>query len=316
MTNGVLLTGGLGYVGGRLALELERAGFSVYIGTRRGGLAPPDWLPAATMLQLDWESNESLISACNGRDAIVHLAAMDERASADDPIGALKINGLASLRLLEAAKLSGVKRFVYLSTAHIYGYPLSGDINELTLPRPIHPYAITHKVAEDLVLAAHDKRHIEGVVIRLSNSFGVPASPNVERWNLLVNDLCRQAATTGELRLKSAGSQLRDFVTLDDVSRAVVHLLCLDVSQLSDGLFNLGSGNSMSIIKMTNRVAIRWNKLTKRNIPIIIPVDQADQSGPLIYRVEKLLSTGFTLNQPIDREIDDTIKMSIKIFEQ
>lgn len=181
MSYSVLLTGGLGYLGGRLACALVAVGHQVRCGTRRPGAAAPDWLPGMSMVMLDWASTEALTEACRGVDCIIHLAAMNEVESTRDPVGALEMNGLASLRLLEAAKAAGVRRFVYFSTAHVYGAPLQGSIDETSLPRPVHPYAITHKVAEDFVLAAHDRKQIEGVVIRLSNGFGAPVTPDVDR---------------------------------------------------------------------------------------------------------------------------------------
>ncbi|WP_319245433.1 SDR family oxidoreductase [uncultured Propionivibrio sp.] len=314
MSNSVLLTGGLGYLGGRLACSLVANGYEVRCGTRRGGMVSPDWLTAMSMVELDWTSIEALTEACRGVNHVIHLAAMNEVESAVDPVGALQMNGLASLRLLEAAKAAGVRRFVYFSTAHVYGAPLQGVIDETTLPRPVHPYAITHKVAEDFILAAHDKKHIEGIVIRLSNGFGAPATPNVDRWTLLVNDLCRQAVTTGKLRLNSAGTQLRNFVTLWDVTRAVNHLLQLDIDQLGDGLFNLGGGHSMSILEMAERVASRWRMLTGRDIEVIRPAVDGLPAPALDYRSNKLAATGFTLSGQVDREIDDTLTLCLHAF--
>lgn len=314
MTAKVLLTGGLGYVGGRLALAMKDAGHFVHCGTRRSGISEPDWFPDMRMVHLDWESVSSLSQACQGVDCVVHLAAMNEIESARDEVGALQMNGLASLRLLEAARAVGVARFIYFSTAHVYGAPLQGDIDETTLPRPVHPYAITHKVAEDFVLAAHDRKQIEGVVIRLSNGFGAPVSPSIDRWTLLVNDLCRQAATSGTLRLNSAGLQLRDFITLGDVARAVNHLIQLEVGQLADGLFNLGGGKAISIFHMAERIAARWQAMTGSEIPILRPAWDGVPPPELNYRCDKLAGTGFKLNSEFDREIDGTLELCLRAF--
>lgn len=314
MSHKVLLTGGLGYLGGRLACALVTAGHQICCGTRRSVARAPEWLPDMPMVTLDWASTEALTEACRGIDCVVHLAAMNEIESGMDPVGALEINGVASLRLLEAAKVAGVRRFIYFSTAHVYGAPLQGTIDETTLPRPIHPYAITHKVAEDFVLAAHDRKQIEGVVIRLSNGFGAPVTPNVSRWTLLVNDLCRQAATSGELRLNSPGVQLRDFIALRDVVRAVDHLLQLDAGRLADGLFNLGGGRAMSILDMTERIAARWRALTGHDIAIVRPASDGVPPLALNYVCDKLASTGFVLTGQVDREIDDTLQLCLQAF--
>ena len=312
MRTSVLLTGGLGYVGGRIALGLAADGHALTCGTRR--TSTPAWFSGMPTVRIDWDSSDSLASACRGIDCVIHLAAMNEVDSAKDPVGALQVNGVASLRLLEAAKQAGVRRFIYFSTAHVYGATLQGTIDETTPSRPIHPYAITHKVAEDFVLAAHDQKLIEGVVFRMSNGFGAPVTPDVDRWTLLVNDLCRQAATRGELRLNSSGTQLRDFITLGDVVRAVTHVLRLDASSLDNGLFNLGGSASVSILEMTERVAARWKVLTGREIRIVRPAGEGNSPPALNYRCDKLATTGFVLTSLVDREIDDTLKLCLQAF--
>ena len=310
----VLITGGLGYVGGRLALALHEAGHFVRCGTRRNELSPPSWLLEMQLVHTDWESTESLTQVCQGMDCVVHLAAMNEVAASTNSIGALQMNGVSSLRLLEAAKVAGIHRFIYFSTAHVYGAPLIGTIDETVLPKPVHSYAISHKVTEDFVLAAHRRNEIDGVVVRLSNCFGAPMAPDIDRWTLLVNDLCRQAVVTRQMRLKSIGTQQRDFITLGDVGRALIHLLRLDAEQLGDGLFNLGGGGTMSTLEMAKRIALRYSNLTGCQVAIVQP-PCSEYIPPLFtYRCEKLTATGFSLLREIDREIDDTLKLCMRAF--
>ena len=297
-----------------MASALTESGYQVYCGTRKLDSTPPDWLPSMRMVHIDWHSEGILKEACRGMDSVIHLAAMNEIESAKDPVGALTMNGVSTLRLLNASMAAGVRRFLYFSTAHVYGSPLQGEINELTLPRPTHPYAISHKVAEDFILAAHDLGKIEGVVIRLSNGFGAPVTPNVNRWTLLVNDLCRQAVENGELRLNSSGEQLRDFITLGDVVRAVTHLMQLDRHSLADGLFNLGSGKAISILEMSEKVAARWRGLSGNEIEIIRPTSNISQPLSLDYQCNKVGSTGFTLMSSDDEEIDATLKLCKKTY--
>lgn len=319
MIRRVLITGGMGYVGGRVAQSVEGAGYSVRIASRYPGGAP-DWLPSAELVGVDWSSPETLRLACAGVDTVVHLAAMNEIDSVRDPEGALLANGLNSLSLLEAAIQGGARRFVYMSTAHVYGAPLQGVIDERRLPRAQHPYAITHKVAEDFVLAAHDQSRIEGVVLRLSNGFGVPAHAGVDRWSLIVNDLCRQAVAGDHLQLKSTGLQKRDFITLGDVGRAVVHCLNLSREMLGDGLFNLGGERVLRIVDMAQRVQERWAVLSGKHLPIRRPeVSEQERLSDamvpsLVFSSAKLLATGFSLTSEFDREIDETLRLCSHAF--
>ena len=104
MSQRILITGAYGYVGGRVAQTLSAGGAAVSLGTRQEQVSPPAWLPSAQVVHLDWRSNAALQSVCAGTDAIVHLAAMNEVDAARDLQGALEVNGMWSLRLLEAAQ--------------------------------------------------------------------------------------------------------------------------------------------------------------------------------------------------------------------
>ena len=317
MKSTVLITGGLGYVGGRIAREMvARDGLAVRIGTSRPGASLPSCLDGALLTPLDLFDDASLDAACTGVDCIVHLAALNENDSVANPSQALLVNGLGTLKLLQSAERDGVSRFIYFSTAHVYGAPLEGIITEQTLPRPVHPYAITHRIAEDFVLAAHDKKTLTGIVVRLSNGFGAPHVSTVNRWTLLVNDLCHQAVTTGELVLKSHGLQRRDFIPLSDVARAVIHLQDLPVTQIGDGLYNLGGEAPLQIVQMTELIADRCEAVLGHRPTIIRPpASPGDHDIPLDYRIDKLKQTGFALTGALADEIDATLRLCRNAFE-
>ena len=309
MMDKLLITGGLGYVGGRIAEYLSRNdGLHLSIGTRRDEIVGPDWIENCDVVKMDLASKKSLEDACEGVRYVIHLAGLNEIDSAKDPEKALAINGHGTLRLLRVAEKAGVERFIYFSTAHVYGKPLEGRITEQTVPRPVHPYAISHRAAEDFVLAAHDRGSLIGIVLRLSNAFGAPNSPFANRWTLIVNDLCRQAVRSGRLTLRSSGLQKRDFITLEDVGKAVAHFLGLQRSVCGNGLFNLGGECSLPIIEIAELVASRckvvlgFSPNIQRAGSVIEGIGQ-----PLDYRIEKLKSTGYSISGDTDKEIDSTL---------
>lgn len=316
MSDTVLITGGLGYVGGRVARFLaEHSDYRLKLGTRDADQVSPSWLRQGEITALDLLDDASLKNACKGVRHVVHFAALNEIDSAADPARALTVNGQGSLKLLQAAIAAGVERFIYFSTAHVYGAPLAGTLTEETLPRPQHPYAITHRTAEDFVLAARDKGEIQGIVLRLSNGFGAPERADVNRWTLLANDLCRQAVTTGKLVLRSSGVQLRDFVTLHDVARAVEHMLALAPEKCADGLFNIGGESPMPIIEVAERIASRCEQVLGVRPAIERPAPLPGESSlPLDYRIDKLKATGFELQAKIDEEIDATLELCRNAF--
>jgi UDP-glucose 4-epimerase len=199
----------------------------------------------------------------------------------------------------------------------VYGVPLEGVITEKSLARPLHPYAISHRTAEDFVLAAHEKKAVIGIVLRLSNGFGAPVRADIHRWTLLINDLCRQAATTKRLVLRSSGLQKRDFITLHDVSRAVYHFMKLPEPECADGLFNLGGECALKIIDMAELVAERCSQTLgfKPEITTQEPLPK-ETSNELAYVIDKIKSTGFSLKKNLHEEIDATLRFCQNVFSQ
>lgn len=317
MTDRVLITGGFGYLGGRIAFELGREPrFTVRLASRRPQ-GPPDWLPEAETVAMDVRELETLPATVRDVQSVVHLAAMNENECAADPAGAVLVNTLGTLNLLRAAIDAGVERFIYFSTAHVYAAPLVGHITEETLTRSIHPYAITHRAAEDLVLAAHDQHEITGTVLRLSNGFGAPTHPGINRWTLLVNDLCRQAAgDTRRIVLHSSGVQRRNFITLGDIGRAVRHLLSLPRRDSGDGLFNLGGDASSSVWEMARLITARCSTVLSYMAEIVRPEPHPGETGlELVYGSDKIKKTGFHLSGDADSEIDDTLRLCHESFK-
>lgn len=305
----ILITGGLGYLGSRIAEYLyNKPGNDLNVTTRKQYDRRPEWMENGRIITLEMTSENDLDAACEGVQCIIHLAALNEIESAENPEWAMMVNGIGTLKLLQAAERTGVERIIYFSTAHVYGSPLQGHITEHTLPRPIHPYAITHRIAEDFVLAAHDRKALTGIVLRLSNGFGAPVNPDVNRWTLLVNDLCRQAVTTGRLVLRSSGAQFRDFVTIYDVCRAVYHFTNLPADQCLDGLFNLGGECTIRVIEMVQRIVNRCSAVLGFTPEIVLPEKpQEEDVSEFEYSVKKLKKTGFKPRGDINKEIDATL---------
>lgn len=311
----ILLTGGFGYIGARVAQSLaKQTDMKIYLGSRI--LRPsPNWLKSATPVVLSWDSTDCLRDSCAGMSTIIHLAAMNEVDCLSDPIKALEINTVSTARLVEAAKQENVKKLIYISTAHIYGSKLAGRIDENFLPKPISCYAISHRAAEDIVLAAGHDSSLVGIVARLSNGFGVPADYSVNRWSLLVNDLCKQAVINRRLVLKTSGEQRRDFITLTDASAAISHLSHLPLELVGDGIFNVGGAWAPTILEMAELVSQRSNAILGYAPSIHKLMEDHNRHGDLLdYRIDKLIKTGFKISGDRIAEIDATLNFCSKLF--
>lgn len=303
----VLITGGFGFVGGRLATAMSsRLDVRVFLGSRAVRQAP-SWLPEAIPVQTDWGSTDKLDEVLRGIDLVVHLATTNAAAAARDPKKAVTASGDQIARLVESAKRQEVARLIYLSTAHVYG-ELSGRIDEEMNPEPRHPYAESHRVAERAVLASAPEEGATGVVLRPSNAFGAPVKPDTDCWTLVVNDLCRQAVTTGELRLHAPQMQRRDFITMTDLCRAVLHVIQTPDESLGDGIFNVGGDWAPTTLQMAERIQRCCTAVLGTEPEIITNMADPDEiPPPLEFCIDKMGGTGFELDQNWDEELEELL---------
>ena len=311
----ILVTGGFGYIGGRIVKHLLEKGHEIRICTSRQKEKYPIWSSKVEVMQASLSLDSDLEKLCNEVDVVIHLAAMNEIKSNRDPLGAVKVNCVNTLKLLLIAEKHKVTRFLYLSTAHVYKTPLVGLIDENTIVRPSNPYAFTHRAAEDYVLSFNDYNRVEGVVIRLSNGFGAPWDAGIDRWNLVVNNLCKQSVETGKLVLKSSGRQERNFVTLKDVARGVEHLMKLLKKDLGDAIYNLGGECSYSIYDMAAIIAGRCEIILGFRPPIEHPKPKEGENHDVLdFSVKKIKATGFKFQGKLEEEIDATLLLCNKAF--
>lgn len=310
----ILITGGFGYIGGRLAQYLFKHGYEIFLGTRKKITRPPFWLPQATVVETDWTCTSKLIQICDNMDIIIHAAGMNAQDCHKDFIAALEFNGVGTARLLQAAIQQKVRRFLYISTAHVYGYPLIGNITEETSPLNLDSYATSHRAGEDVVRSADQYGKIEGIVVRLSNAFGVPVQKEVDCWKLLVNDLCSQAVITKKICLSTSGVQRRDFVPLLDVCRAIENLLHQPRHALGDGLFNIGGEFAPTVWEFAEIIQKECELMLGFRPLLSRTSQEKEKNGVLQYQITALRQIGFELKADPIEEIDRLLRFCRKVF--
>jgi len=306
----ILITGGFGFIGGRLGQHFSQAGHQVVLGSRRYQ-GSPEWLPDVEVAKIIWDDEQNLLGLCEGIDVVIHAAGMNAQECNADPAGALEVNGVATAHLAQASVLSGVGRFVYLSTAHVYSSPLVGVITEQTCPGNLHPYASSHLAGEKAVLWAGRSGLMESHVVRLSNVFGAPADSAVNCWMLLANDLCRQVAETGRMALRSEGSQMRDFVAISQVCRTLEGLV---FSSAPFDVLNLGSGLSTSVMDMARNVQELCSLHAGFTPEIISPSRRGAGHGALEYRSSRMASLAIDFSHDLSAELGSLLRYCFREF--
>ena len=304
-------------MGGRLAAGLLQSGRSVRLGTSRTNPAVPHVLRSADLRTIDLNVASSLRAAVRGSNTIIHLAALNADECALDPVRALLVNTLGTLHLVRAALDENVGRIIYFSTAHVYGAPLSGEVDELSVPRPAHPYAITHRSAEDYVLQASDLGRLSGTILRLSNGVGPPVSVDADCWKLITNDLSRQIVETNEIMLRSSGRQQRNFVAIADIVTFVERIIDSKQNEFKGQIINLGGPKSFTILELAQLIRDRSRAVLGRRPKLIVPEFAHNGHGiGLNFRIEKARRLGFSPSVDIESEIDATLMMCREHFSK
>ena len=302
MKKTILITGGFGFLGGRLGQYLSE-NYNVILGSR-SDQNKPNWLPIAKTLKIDWDDENSLNDACNMVNIVIHASGLNAQECSSDPEKALLVNGVYTQNLVNAAIKQSVKKIIYLSTAHVYSDNLLGVITEDTPTVNTHPYATSHVTGENAVLSSIRQGRIKGAVVRIANVFGSPVSKDVNCWMLLVNDLCKQAVVEKSLTLKSDSKTVRDFVTIKDFC-SVTRLL-IEAENIAN-IVNIGSGKACSIGDIAIKIQNNCLNVLGFEPPIILKKKTSMNKNLLDFQANYLDSIGFKFSNDFDLEIRELI---------
>jgi len=245
-----LITGGAGFIGSHLTEQLLAGGHSIRV-LDNLSTGKRENLPDSQLIEFlhgDIRDRDMVSNAVAGVDAIVHLAAVASvQASVDDPLGTHGSNFDGTLNLLEAARASGVRRFLYASSAAIYGDNEELPIEEDVRPRPLTPYAADKLAGEHYLGFYHSKFGLDTTSFRFFNIFGPrqdPSSPYSGVISIFTDRLRRGEPVT----IFGDGQQTRDFVYVGDLARLLVKALSLRT--LAGQVMNVGRGQQSSLLDL------------------------------------------------------------------
>lgn len=264
----VLVTGGAGYIGSHMVLALAEAGESVVVVDNLStGFSTS--LPEGVPLFIGDAGDENLVEgviAAHGVESIVHFAgSVVVPESMRDPLAYYRNNTMTTRNLLNTAVRCGVDRFVFSSTAAVYGNPERVPVSEDAPTRPLSPYGTSKLMTEIMlhdVAAAHGMNY---VVLRYFNVAGADPDARIGLATVGATHLLKIAveAATGQ-RAKidifgtdyptPDGSCVRDFIHVSDLAQA--HRAAL--SYLRGGgpstTLNCGYGRGYSVLETIEAV--------------------------------------------------------------
>jgi len=249
----VLVTGGLGFIGSNLVIELVRLGAHV---TVMDSLVPEhggqlfNLEPIADQVEVRLEDLRDVAATearVAGQDFVFHLAGQVSHGdSMRDPQLDLAVNCSATINLVEACRHGNPEaRLVYTSTRQVYGIARELPVTESHPTVPIDVNGINKLAAEYYHLLYHRTYGLRSAVLRLTNTYGPRQQVRSDRQSF-IGIMIRQALRGDTLKVYGTGKQLRDFDYVDDV---VAALLLVGATDACFGeVFNLGAREHHSLL--------------------------------------------------------------------
>ena len=311
-----LVTGGLGYAGAWISRHLAECGHEVCIlsrGEQKKDIGAPYSLVSADLTALAPEELARLLP--EDLDGIVHAASFNESFAPDYARKALLINSLGTRNLLQALALQGrgsdraAPLVIYLSTFHVYGRS-EGGIDESCPVLPRNDYALTHLFGEEYCRLFSRTDGQPQIALRVTNGYGAPKTSGSDKWYLLLNDLCRAAVRTREVRLHGPASTLRDFVWLGDLAIAVEKLLRRP--DLAGSIFNIASSASRSTGEIAALVAGTASRMFGKQIPVMFPPEEASRPQAQLRVSNKAVrnAIGIEFQDRMQEEISSLLRLA------
>ena len=298
----VLVTGGAGYIGSHMVHALVEAGESVVVVDNLStGFSA--FLPEGVPLFIGDAADENLVEgviAAHKVESIVHFAgSVVVPESMRDPLGYYRNNTMTTRSLLNAAVKCGVNRFIFSSTAAVYGNPDQMPVPEHAPTRPLSPYGSSKLMAEIMLHDVASAHGMNYVVLRYFNVAGADPQARIGLATAGATHLLKIAveAATGQ-RAKidvfgtdyptPDGSCIRDFIHVSDLAQAHLAALAYLRRGGASTTLNCGYGRGYSVLEAIEAV----RRVSARNFALQYAPRRAGDIMTMVAdagRIRKLL---------------------------
>lgn len=291
----ILVTGGAGFIGSHLVEALVADNDVTVLDNLSTGRQ--EWVAdQATLMEADIRNPEVAEKAVAGADLIFHEAAnVSVERSVDEPIDSHETNVNATLQLLECARKEGA-RFVYASSAAVYGTPDAVPVRETDSRAPASPYGLEKLTADEYCRLYNELYGVETIALRYFNVYG--PRQHGGQYSGVIDTFLEQARRGEEVTVHGDGKQTRDFVHVDDVVAAN----CLAAVNGTPGeAYNIGTGESITIGELAQLI-VNTVETESRITHVAARNGDIKRSRPSIEKARREL--GFAPNQSLDSRLE------------
>jgi len=261
-----LVTGGAGFIGSHLVEALVKLGHHVTVidnfsNGKEVNLESSRLSGQISVIHADVSDHQMINPIFEKIDWVFHLAALaDIVPSIQRPLEYHKANVDGTVSVLEAARKSGVKRFVYAASSSCYGIPEVYPTPESATICPMYPYALTKYLGEQYVLHWFQTYNLPVLSLRLFNVYG-PRSRTSGTYGAVFGVFLAQKLAGKPFTIVGDGTQTRDFTYVTDVADAFIKAA---ENKISGEIFNVGSGGTYSVNELVSYLGGNIEYIPKR----------------------------------------------------
>ncbi|MBU3190610.1 NAD(P)-dependent oxidoreductase [Clostridium bowmanii] len=308
----ILITGACGYLGSYCTELLNRENdIEITMLCRKIPNYMLEWSKEYKVIYDDVCNIKIADSITEKYDYVIHMAAANENICKENPSYAINTNVFGTRNMLEFCRKNKIENFIYISTFHVYGSNDNGNIiSEDSKINPLNDYGSTHYFAELYCKQYSDYYGMNCMILRPSNFLTAPLFKKINRWTIVPNNFCKQIVENQKLILRSKGNQMRNFISVLDLSNSILRLINNKIKGYQ--VFNLGSDNYYSIYQLaciTKEIYEYGDGCKSIDITYGFDNDINSYEGDskFIYDTSKLRSLGYNPQKGVGSEIKKTI---------
>lgn len=297
----VVVTGGLGFIGSHMVEKLNNKNDVIIIDDHSSGrienIKHLDFHKIDTVLgDINTINLEEIFEDC---DYVFHMAAVTSvPQSISNPLKSNEVNITGTLKVLEAAKNSGIKKVIFSSSSSVYGETELLPISEDNSINPSSPYATT-KASGELYCDVFSKMYnLPTISLRYFNVFGPRQDPKSQYAAVIPNFIDKILKNENPV-IYGDGEQIRDFIFVKDV----VDVNILAAESKENGVFNVGLGVSITI----NHLFEIIKNLIGKDIEPIYKKERVGDIRNSTADISKVKQIGFHPNVNFEKKISETI---------
>lgn len=250
-----LITGGAGFIGTNLALELLKLGHEVVVfDNYAGGRMPERVIEGVEYIEGDIRDRDALTQSMQGIDGVFHMAALPRVTfSVENPELTHDVNVNGTLNVLLCARDAGVKRVVFSSSSSTYGdQPVFPLVEDTMVKKPIAPYALHKFIGEHYMRIFSELYNLQTVSLIYFNVYGPLCDPN-GAYALVIGKFIDQRKKGQPMTVCGDGEYFRDYTYVTDVARA--NILAMTKETVGKGeTINIGNHDPHSVNEIVQMI--------------------------------------------------------------